>query len=172
MVEGLDEDVRHSFRQPVLICKIDPDPAVSRDDNKGRSRGERNISRRGYRERGCPLRDWAYLILGAEREDPIPSWYGGGSVPHSIRLRGTAHIDPVEFAVEGESSHLFPDVNDPAWRCSWENVRPDFAPHFKPENNLVRAGCLIVQTPSPVRDGRKGVFVKREVPEMVELSPE
>jgi hypothetical protein len=63
-------------------------------------------------------------------------------------------------------------VNDPAWRCSWENVRPDFATRFKPENNLVRAGCLIVQTPSPVRDGRKGVFVKREVPEMVELSPE
>jgi hypothetical protein len=28
MVEGLD--VRHSFRQPVLICKIDPDSTVSK----------------------------------------------------------------------------------------------------------------------------------------------
>jgi hypothetical protein len=46
------------------------------------------------------------------------------------------YIDPVEFAVEGESSHLFPDVNDPAWRCTWENVRPDLAPHFKPRNNF------------------------------------
>jgi hypothetical protein len=46
------------------------------------------------------------------------------------------HTDPVEFAVEGESSHLFPDVNDPAWRCTWENMRPDLAPHFKPKNNF------------------------------------
>jgi hypothetical protein len=27
------------------------------------------------------------------------------------------HFDPVEFTVEVESS-LFPDVNDPAWRCT------------------------------------------------------
>jgi hypothetical protein len=46
------------------------------------------------------------------------------------------HIDPVEFAVEGESSHLFPDVNDLAWRCTWENMRPDLVPHFKPKNNF------------------------------------
>ena len=45
-------------------------------------------------------------------------------------------IDPVEFAVKGESSHLFPDVNDPTWRCTWENVRPDLAPHFKPKMNF------------------------------------
>ena len=50
-------------------------------------------------------------------------------------------IDPVEFAVEGESSHLFPDVNDLAWRGTWENVRPDLAPHFKPKMNLIRAEC-------------------------------
>jgi hypothetical protein len=26
------------------------------------------------------------------------------------------HIDPLVFAVEGETSHLFPDMNDPGWR--------------------------------------------------------
>jgi hypothetical protein len=25
-------------------------------------------------------------------------------------------------------------VNDPAWSCTWENVRPDLAPHLKPKN--------------------------------------
>jgi hypothetical protein len=38
------------------------------------------------------------------------------------------HIDPVEFVVKGESSHFFPDVNDPAWRCIWENVRLGLPP--------------------------------------------
>jgi hypothetical protein len=31
---------------------------------------------------------------------------------------------------------LFPDINDPAWRCTWENVRPDSATHFKPKMNF------------------------------------
>jgi hypothetical protein len=48
----------------------------------------------------------------------------------------TLFIDPGEFVVEGESSHLFPDVNDPAWCVTWENVRPDLAPHFKPKLNF------------------------------------
>jgi hypothetical protein len=45
-------------------------------------------------------------------------------------------IDPAVFAVEGESSHLFPDVNDPDWRVIWEKVRPDLAPRFKPQKNF------------------------------------
>jgi hypothetical protein len=45
-------------------------------------------------------------------------------------------IDPGEFVVEGESSHLFPDVSDPAWRAAWEYVRPDLAPHFKPKSKF------------------------------------
>jgi hypothetical protein len=48
----------------------------------------------------------------------------------------TIFINVVEFAVEGEAAHLFPDVNDPAWRSTWENVRPDLAPHFTPKANL------------------------------------
>jgi hypothetical protein len=54
----------------------------------------------------------------------------------NITLERVLVLQPVEYAVEGESSHSFPDVNDPAWRCTWENVRPDLAPHFKPKNNL------------------------------------
>jgi hypothetical protein len=46
------------------------------------------------------------------------------------------NIDPLVFAVEGESSHLFPDVNDPGWRVIWERVRPDLAPRFKPQKNF------------------------------------
>jgi hypothetical protein len=78
------------------------------------------------------------------------------------------HIDPAEFAVEGESSHLCerPGV------ALYIYVRPDLAPILSRRIILMRAGCSLVQTPSPVRDGRKGLFVKREVPEMVELSPE
>jgi hypothetical protein len=45
-------------------------------------------------------------------------------------------IDPVVFAVEGESSYLLPDVNDPGWRVIWEKVRPDLAPRFKPQKNF------------------------------------
>jgi hypothetical protein len=45
-------------------------------------------------------------------------------------------INPREFVVEGEVAHLFPDVNDPAGRRTWEYVRPDLAPHFKPKLNF------------------------------------
>jgi hypothetical protein len=48
----------------------------------------------------------------------------------------TIHINVMEFAVEGEATHLFPDVNDPAWRATWENVRPDLAPRFIPKANI------------------------------------
>jgi hypothetical protein len=46
----------------------------------------------------------------------------------SLKRVLTLFIDPGKFVVEGESAHLFPDVNDLAWRCTWENVRPDLAP--------------------------------------------
>jgi hypothetical protein len=46
------------------------------------------------------------------------------------------HINPTEFAFEWLPLHLFSDVNDPAWRCTWESVRPDLAPHFKPQKNF------------------------------------
>jgi hypothetical protein len=48
----------------------------------------------------------------------------------------TLFIDPGEFVVEGDSAHLVPDVNDPAWRCTWENMMPDLAPQFKPKMNF------------------------------------
>jgi hypothetical protein len=46
------------------------------------------------------------------------------------------HIDPLVFAMEGESSDLFPDMNNPGWRAIWESVRPDLAPRFKPQKNF------------------------------------
>jgi hypothetical protein len=48
----------------------------------------------------------------------------------------TLFINPGEFVVEREAAHLFPDVNDPAWRSTWENVRPDLAPQFTPKMKL------------------------------------
>jgi hypothetical protein len=34
------------------------------------------------------------------------------------------HIDHMEFVVQEQ---LFPNVNDSAWRCTWESVMLDFA---------------------------------------------
>jgi hypothetical protein len=82
----------------------------------------------------------------------------------------TLFIDPVEFAVEGESAHLFPDVNDPAWRCTWENVRPDLALRFIPKMNFDSSRMFTAtDTFSGSRRKEGSVCEKQKVPEMIEL---
>jgi hypothetical protein len=33
-------------------------------------------------------------------------------------------------------------MNDSAWRSIWESVRPDLAPHFKPQKNFDASGMF------------------------------
>ena len=86
---------------------------------------------------------------------------------------------------------MFPDVNDPAWRCTWESVRPDLAPHFKPQNNFDASRMFTssdifsgsrrrkgnVCEARSARDGRvlaktKGPSVKGQIAKLLEASRE
>jgi hypothetical protein len=76
----------------------------------------------------------------------------------------TIYINVMEFAVEGEAAHLFPDVNDPAWRGTWENVRPDLAPQFIPRANLDSSRMFTATDTFSGSRRRRGVCVRQGVP--------
>jgi hypothetical protein len=88
----------------------------------------------------CAVRHVLFLIQNGKRFRPTLNMMEGYRIlvnekDATLEKVLLLHLDPVEFVVEREFSHL-PNVNDPAWRCTWENVRPDLAPHFKPLKNF------------------------------------
>jgi hypothetical protein len=84
---------------------------------------------------------------------------------------------------------LFLDVNDSEWRCTWESVRPDLVPHFKPQKNFDASRMFTssdtfsgsrrregsVCEARSARDGRalaktEGLFVKGKIAKLLEAS--